>query len=145
MFWIVLLNNNLRTFWGWFAIKHPLISLTSEIVRSYMRVFTVWHTGQERMGPSKERSAGQRNFLSLTLIGNALFGVHFENNCNLRWGDLFFLVLVLLPDSTTRHVRVVIYYYRSVSPQWSIASLVKRPIYLWDKDMVEQKPRDAQV
>ena len=45
MFWIVLLNKNLRTFWGWFVIKHPInknsISLTSEIVCSYMRVFTV--------------------------------------------------------------------------------------------------------
>ena len=41
------------------------------------------------MGPSKERSAGQRTFLSLTLIGNALFGVHFENDCNLRSGDFF--------------------------------------------------------
>ena len=30
------------------------------------------------MGPSKERSAGQRTFLSLTLIGDVLFGVHFE-------------------------------------------------------------------
>ena len=69
------------------------------------------------MGPSKERSAGQRNFLSLTLIGNALFGVHFENNCNLRSGDFLFPVLVLLPDSTTRHLRVVVYYYRSVSLQ----------------------------
>ena len=69
------------------------------------------------MGPNKERSAGQRTFLSLMLIGNALFGVHFENNCNLRPGDFFFLVLVLLPDSTARHLRVVIYYYRSVSLQ----------------------------
>ena len=45
MFWIVLLNKNLRTFWGWFVIKHPInknsISLTSEIVCFYMRVFTV--------------------------------------------------------------------------------------------------------
>ena len=45
MFWIVLLNKNLRTFWGWFVIKHPInknsISLTSEIMCSYMRVFTV--------------------------------------------------------------------------------------------------------
>ena len=36
--------NILRTFWGWFVIKHPInknsISLTSEIVCSYMRVFT---------------------------------------------------------------------------------------------------------
>ena len=69
------------------------------------------------MGPSKERNADQRTFLSLTLIGNVLFGVHFENNCNLRSGDFFFLVLVLLPDSTTRHLRVVIYYCRSVSLQ----------------------------
>ena len=30
------------------------------------------------MGPSKEKSAGQRTFLSLTLIGDVLFGVHFE-------------------------------------------------------------------
>ena len=37
---------------------------------------------QERMGPSKERSAGQRTFLSLTLIGDVLFGVQFENNCD---------------------------------------------------------------
>ena len=46
MFWIVLLNKNLRTFWGWFVIKHPInknsISVTSEIVCSYMRVFTVF-------------------------------------------------------------------------------------------------------
>ena len=46
MFWIVLLNKNLRTFWGWFVIKHPInknsISLTSKIVCSYMRVFTVY-------------------------------------------------------------------------------------------------------
>ena len=45
MFWIVLLNKNLRTFWGWFVIKHPInknsISLTSEIMCSYMRVCTV--------------------------------------------------------------------------------------------------------
>ena len=33
------------TLWGWFVTKHPLnkdpISLTSEIMCSYMRVFTV--------------------------------------------------------------------------------------------------------
>ena len=49
MFWIVLQNNNLRTFWGWFVIKHPInknsISLTSEIVCSYMRVFTAFRLG----------------------------------------------------------------------------------------------------
>ena len=49
MFWIVLLNKNLRTFWGWFVIKHPInknsISLTSKIVCSYMRVFTVMPMG----------------------------------------------------------------------------------------------------
>ena len=37
---------------------------------------------QERMGPSKERSPGQRTFLSLALTGDVLFGVHFENDCN---------------------------------------------------------------
>ena len=30
---------------------------------------------------------------------------------------IFFLVLVLLTDITTRHLRIVIYYYRSVSLQ----------------------------
>ena len=43
MFWIVLLNKNLI---GRFVIKHPInknsISLTSEIVCYYMRVFTVF-------------------------------------------------------------------------------------------------------
>ena len=34
------------------------------------------------MGPSKERSAGERTFLSFTLIGGVPFGVHFENNCD---------------------------------------------------------------
>ena len=38
-------KNILRTFWGLFVIKHPInkksISLTPEIVCSYMRVFTV--------------------------------------------------------------------------------------------------------
>ena len=85
----------------------------------------LWLTGQESMGPSKDRSAGQRTFLSLTLIGDVLFGVHFENNCDgcckcasfLRLLELW-VCLVLLPDSTTRHLRVVIYYYRSVSLQW---------------------------
>ena len=37
--------------------------------------------------------------------------------------------LVLLPDSTTRHLRVGIYSYRSISLYGSIASLVKRPFY----------------
>ena len=45
MFWIVLLNKNLRTFWGWFVNKYLInknsISLTSKIMCSYMRVFTV--------------------------------------------------------------------------------------------------------
>ena len=39
-------KNILRTLWGWFVAKHPLnknpISLTSEIMCSYMRVFTVF-------------------------------------------------------------------------------------------------------
>ena len=149
MFWIVLLNNNLRTFWGWFVIKHPInknsISLTSEIVCSYMRVFTVWHTGQERMGPSKERSAGQRNFLSLTLIWKTLYLASILKILATCDQATFFF---LLPDSTTRHLRVVVYYYRSVSLQWSIASLVKRPFYFWDKDTVELSRNlvhDAQV
>ena len=106
----------------------------------------LWHTGQERMGPSKERSAGQRTFLSLTLTGDVLFGVRFENNCDgcckcasfLRLLGLW-VCLVLLPDSTTRHVRVVIYYYRSVNLQWSIASLVTRLFYFWDEDTIEQQ------
>ena len=118
----------------------------------YLLYLSQWDTVQERMGPSKERSAGQRTYLSLMLTEDVLFGVHFENNCKgcckcarfLRLLELG-VCLVLLPDSTTRHLRVVIYYCRSVSLQWSIASLVKRPFYFWDKDTVEQKPRDAQV
>ena len=51
VFWIVLLNKNLRTFWGWFVIKHPInknsISLTSKIVCSYMQVFTVCEHGTQ--------------------------------------------------------------------------------------------------
>ena len=92
----------------------------------------LWDTGQERMNPSKKRSAGQRTFLLLTLTGDVLFGVHFESDCNGCCKSASFLrllelgvCLVLLPDSTTRHLRVVIYYYRSVSLQWSIASLAK--------------------
>ena len=33
------------------------------------------------MRPSKERSCGQRTFLSLLLIGVVVFGVHFESDC----------------------------------------------------------------
>ena len=32
------------------------------------------------MSPSKKRSADQRTLLSLMLIGDVLFGVHFEND-----------------------------------------------------------------
>ena len=57
MFWLVLLNKNLRTFWGWFVIKHPInknsISLTSEIVCSYMRVFTVFRLKREMEAEDK--------------------------------------------------------------------------------------------
>ena len=39
-------KNILRTLWGWLVTKYPLnknpISLTSEIMCSYMRVFTVF-------------------------------------------------------------------------------------------------------
>ena len=73
------------------------------------------------MGPRKERSCSQRTFLLLMLIGVVVFGVHFESDCNgfkcasfLRLWELG-VCLVLLPDSTTRHLRVVIYYYRSIS------------------------------
>ena len=41
-------KNILRTLWGWFVTKHPLnknpVSLTSEIMCSYMRVSTVLWT-----------------------------------------------------------------------------------------------------
>ena len=85
------------------------------------------------MGPSNERSCGQWSFLSLMLIGVVVFGVHFESDCTgfkcargsfLRLWELG-VCLGLLPDSTTRHLRVVIYYYRSVSLQGLIPSLVK--------------------
>ena len=80
-------------------------------------------------------------FYPLTLTGDVLFGVHFENNCNgcfkctcasfLRLLELG-VCLVLLYDSTT-------------SLQWSIGSLVKRLFYFSDEDKIEQKPRDAQA
>ena len=94
-------------------------------------------------------NCSQRTFLSLMLIGVVVFGVHFESDWDyngfkctifLRLLELG-VCLVLLPDSTTRHLRVVIYYYRSISLQWSIASLVKRPFYFWDEDTVEQNER----
>ena len=118
----------------------------------YLLYLSQWDAVQERMGPSKERSAGQRTYLSLMLTEDVLYGVHFENNCKgcckcarfLRLLELG-VCLVLLPDSTTRHLRVVTYYSRSVSLQWSIAPLVKRLFYSWDEDTIEQKTRDAQV
>ena len=65
------------------------------------------------------------HFLSLMLIGVVVFGVHFESDCTgfkcargsfLRPWELG-VCLGLLPDSTTRHLRVVIYYYRFISLQ----------------------------
>ena len=89
------------------------------------------------MSPSKKRSTDQRTLLSLMLIGDVLFGVHFENDCKGRCKcvDSFLrllelgVCLVLLPDSTTRLMRVVMYYCRSISLQLWIASLVKLPFY----------------
>ena len=53
MFWIVLLNKNLKTFEA-DVTKHPInknsISLTSEIMCSYMRVFTAFHLQRKREG-----------------------------------------------------------------------------------------------
>ena len=83
MFWIVLLNKNLRTFWGWFVIKHPInknsISLTSEIVCSYMQVFTVqWNP---ETPPKKvqifEKSGGVAEITMFCWQIETRFGLHY--------------------------------------------------------------------
>ena len=151
MFWIVLLNNNLRTFWGWFVVKHP-INKNSRTQSAWPPKSCVLICGcllydirdkKEWVLVRREVLVSGTFFRSRSLETLYLASIlKIIATCDQA---IFFFVLVLLPDSTTRHLRVVIYYYRSVSLQWSIASLVKRPFYFWDKDTVEQKPRDAQV
>ena len=71
---------------------------------------------RERLGPKKERNAGQRTLLLLQLIVVILFGVHLKVNAtasnlpaSVGSGSME-SVYFFLSDDTTRHLRVVTLY-----------------------------------
>ena len=132
MFWIVLLNKNLRTFWGWFVIKHPInknsISLTSEIVCSYMRVFTVFKWSMYSY-PAEVTAPFSSSNGSFSIKAPRCFSrfstvnIKRKDRCWLNWWRLLkqrtrecFYVTIIFPyiRKCTQRVKEMLHHYSSI-------------------------------
>ena len=87
-------KNILRTLWGWLVTEHPLnknpISLTSEIMCSYMRVFTVFQsaTREEKTSGVQGIIPWQASAQATAALARATANSRLGTALTVQWPDL---------------------------------------------------------